>query len=343
MRLLTSTLCLLVLMFPSLSAAISTGTPDHAIIHYVRDTGDYGDHTTGDFNDFWGLHLWGDGIDAGEATGWTSPKPFLGEDEYGRFAWIKLIPGATEVNFVVHRGDVKDGTTADRTFNPSATPEIWIRQDDPVAYGSRVEAQGFVTIHYHRDDGDYGDPTSPDFNDYWGLHLWTGAALPTSWTDPLRPDSLDVFGARFRVDLVPGATALAYILHRGDIRDPGPDQALHIGVYGHEVWQLEAADPESPYILPIVQAQEVVENFLVEAIEALTDDGTLNQGRGNALLSRLNDAIKKIDQGKDAIAVSLLQAFSDQVNDLVDDGILTPADGQPLIDGANAIINALGG
>jgi hypothetical protein len=35
----------------------------YAIVHYLRDDGDYGDHTTGDYNDFWGLHLWGDAID----------------------------------------------------------------------------------------------------------------------------------------------------------------------------------------------------------------------------------------------------------------------------------------
>ena len=63
-----------------------SGDNPYAIIHYLRTDGDYGDHSTGDYNDFWGLHLWGDAIDPGEVTEWTSPKPFLGEDEYGRFA-----------------------------------------------------------------------------------------------------------------------------------------------------------------------------------------------------------------------------------------------------------------
>ena len=62
----------------------------YALIHYQRPAGDYGDHTTGNSNDFWGLHLWGNAIDPAEATDWTSPKPFLGEDEYGRFAWVRL-------------------------------------------------------------------------------------------------------------------------------------------------------------------------------------------------------------------------------------------------------------
>ena len=40
----------------------------------ARPAGDYGDHTTGNANDFWGLHLWGDAIAPDEATDWTSPE-----------------------------------------------------------------------------------------------------------------------------------------------------------------------------------------------------------------------------------------------------------------------------
>jgi pullulanase-type alpha-1,6-glucosidase len=338
------------------------GGEPYAVIHYLRTDGDYGDHTTGDYNDYWGLHLWGD-ID--ETIEWTNPKPFLGEDEYGRFAWVKLSPDASNVGFIVHRGDTKDGTDADRFFDPSATPEIWLRQDDATTYTSQADAQGYVTIRYHRDDGDYGDPTSPDYNDYWGLHLWgdaidpsegtdwtaskpptgvddygafwqvqivdsslpvnfiihrgdvkdpgtdesfipaetatvwkqsgdeeiyrsrgaaedfatihyhrtdgdygdntspdyndfwgmhvwTGALNPNpSWTEPERWEELDTFGPVFNVDLVDGASELAYILHRGDTKDPDGDQFLQFGVDGYEVWQLQDADPEDPYLLPI--------------------------------------------------------------------------------------------
>ena len=97
------------------------------VIHYFRADGDYGDHTTGNYNDYWGLHLWGD---ITETIDWTAPKPFLGDDEYGRFAWVNLAPDATNVGFIVHRGDTKDGTDADRFFNPSSTPEIWLKEDD---------------------------------------------------------------------------------------------------------------------------------------------------------------------------------------------------------------------
>ena len=337
------------------------GGPAYAVIHYNRPDGDYGDHTTGDFNDFWGLHLWGD---IEETIEWTAPKPFLGEDEYGRFAWVKLAPGASNVGFIVHQGDTKDGTTADRFFDPSVTPEIWLKAGDATTYTSQADAQGYVTIryhrpdgnygdptsgdfndfwglhlwgeaidpseatewtapkkptgfdeygafwnirivdsslpvnfivhrgdtkdpgpdqsmvpsddatiwlqsgdetiyaskgaatdlatiHYHRPDGDYGDPTSGDFNDFWGLHVWDGAVNPTQWPDPVRWSELDLFGPVFDVPLVDGAPQLAYIIHRGDTKDPGPDQFLDLARDGYEVWQLQGADPENPYILPV--------------------------------------------------------------------------------------------
>ncbi|MEJ2558697.1 MAG: alpha-amylase family glycosyl hydrolase, partial [Anaerolineae bacterium] len=334
----------------------------YAVIHYFREDGDYGDHTTGDFNDYWGLHLWGD---ITESIEWTAPKPFLGEDEYGRFAWVSLAPGASNVGFIVHRGDTKDGTNQDRFFNPGATPEIWLKGGDANTYTSQADAQGFVTIHYHRDDGDYGTP-SPDYNTFWGLHLWGDAIDPSEgtewtvpkpfdgiddygafwnvkivdasqpvnfiihrgdtkdpgpdqglvpvesatvwiqsndetiypqrgaaqgfaslhyhrpagdygdyssdnyndfwglhtwgdtndpgWTTPRKPARFDVFGPVFEVELLEPAQQIGYIFHRGDEKDPGPDQFLEFGTWGHEVWQLQGADPESPYILPILGA-----------------------------------------------------------------------------------------
>ena len=80
--------------------------------------------------------------------------------------------------------------------------------------------------------------------------MWTGAASETVWTDPLRPVGQDLFGIQFRVDLADGADQLAYILHRGDTKDPGPDQFLVFDDFGHEVWQLQGANPEDPYVAP---------------------------------------------------------------------------------------------
>lgn len=441
--------------------ALSNVGPPYAIIHYYRDDGDYGDHTSADYNDYWGLHLWGNGIDPIETTEWTAPKPFLGEDEYGRFAWVKLVPGATQVGFIVHRGDTKDGTASDRFFDPSITPEIWLKQDYGTKHASQADAQGFVTIeyhrpdgdygdpnsadftdfwglhlwgnaidiseitswtepkrpsgfddfgaffdiliqdvsqpvsftvhrgdttdpivssdrsfipvdtttiwsqsedsvvyeqrgaaedfaiiHYHRDDGDYGDPNSGDFNDFWGLHVWSGAANPNpSWTEPMKPVGEDVFGIAFKVDLVPDAPWLAYIIHRGDEKDPGPDQFLDLVVDGYEVWQLENANEENPYILPVSNTGSeppLVEDLIAELVEkiALLD---IRPGIINALISKLEYALKVLEDENttnDISAINVLHAFINNV-EAQRGKVISDADADDLIAAAQALIDSI--
>ena len=154
------------------------------------------------------------------------------------------------VNFIIHRGDAKD-PGPDQSLLPADTATIWQQSGDETIYPSRGASESYATIHYHRPDGDYGDYSSANFIDFWGLHVWTGAASPTEWPDPVRPAGFDTFGPTFNVPLVDGAVELAYIIHRGDAKDPGPDQFLDLGRYGYEVWQPQNADLANPYILPI--------------------------------------------------------------------------------------------
>ena len=185
-----------------------TGAALYAIIHYNRPDGNYAD---------WGLHLWGD---ITETIDWAAPKPFLGEDEYGRFAWVRLAANAQNVGFIVHSGNTKDGTDADRFFNPAVTPEIWLKANDATTYTSQAAAQGYATIHYHNPGGDYTG---------WGLHLWGDAIDPsegTGWATPKPPTGTDDYGLYWNVLLQNPAQPLNFIIHRGDEKDPGPDQSF---------------------------------------------------------------------------------------------------------------------
>ncbi|MGD9093300.1 MAG: pullulanase-associated domain-containing protein, partial [Anaerolineales bacterium] len=223
----------------------------YVTIRYHRPDGDYGTPSP-DFNTFWGLHLWGDAIDPSEGTSWTSPKPPTGIDDYGAFWEVLIADSSQPVNFIIHRGDNKD-PGPDESFIPAEIPTVWKQSGDLEIYPSRGAAENFATIHYHRPDGDYGDNTSSDFNDFWGMHVWTGALNPNpSWQEPVRWDQLDIFGPVFKIDLVDDAPLLAYIIHRGDNKDPGPDQFLVFDEWGYEVWQLSGAEPEKPYVLPIL-------------------------------------------------------------------------------------------
>ncbi|MDO0928004.1 pullulanase-type alpha-1,6-glucosidase [Streptomyces sp. TG1A-8] len=222
----------------SATASSTTGTPpaprvptagsrDYAIVHYHRTGGDYAD---------WGLYAWGDLAD-GEATDWPASHPFIGRDAYGAFAYVRLRPGASDVGFLVVDKDGDKDVPADRSIDVTRTGEVWIEQGDAGVRTQRpaypAQDTGRAVLHYHRADGDY---------DGWGLHVWTGAATPTDWSDPLEPVDTDAYGAVFEVPLAPGATHLGYILHKGDDKDLPTNRSLDLTADGHEVWLLNGRD-----------------------------------------------------------------------------------------------------
>jgi pullulanase-type alpha-1,6-glucosidase len=229
----------------SATAATVTGAPpvtppptaishDYAVVHYQRDDQDYAD---------WGLYTWGDIAD-GEATTYPAGHPFTGRDAYGAFAYVKLKPGASNVGFlVVNKDGVKD-TDGDRAIDLTATGEVWIKQGSAEVATTAPDGAyppqdtGKAILHYHRADGDYTG---------WGLHVWAGAATPTDWTTPLRPTTVDSYGAVYEVPLAAGATSLSYILHNGDAKDLPSDQSLDLTAAGHEVWLLGGTEK---YLLP---------------------------------------------------------------------------------------------
>ncbi|MEU6353341.1 pullulanase-type alpha-1,6-glucosidase [Streptomyces sp. NPDC047072] len=227
----------------SSTADSTTGTPpteeppsatsrDYAVVHYKRTDGDY---------DNWGLYAWGDLAD-GESTTWPASHPFVGRDAYGAFAYVKLKPGASSVGFLVIDKDGNKDVATDRTIDVTQTGEVWIEQGKETVQTERPEypAQDRTKaiLHYHRADGDY---------DGWGLHVWTGAANPTDWSNPLKPVKTDTYGAVFEVPLTDGATSLSYILHKGDEKDLPTDQYLDLTASGHEVWLVNG---QEDFLLP---------------------------------------------------------------------------------------------
>ncbi|MFG2607838.1 pullulanase-type alpha-1,6-glucosidase [Streptomyces sp. NPDC048514] len=227
----------------SATAASTTGTPpapevptatsrDYAVVHYKRTDGDYAD---------WCLYAWGDLAD-GEATTWPAGHPFTGRDAYGAFAYVKLRPGASNVGFLVVDKNGDKDVSADRSIDVTETGEVWLEQGkaDVLTRRPDLPAQDKTkaVLHYHRADGNY---------DGWGLHVWTGAAHPTDWSDPLKPVKTDAYGAVFEVPLTEGATSLGYIVHKGDDKDLPTDRALDLRADGNEVWLLNG---QEKYLLP---------------------------------------------------------------------------------------------
>ncbi|MDW4907134.1 pullulanase-type alpha-1,6-glucosidase [Streptomyces sp. ADMS] len=229
----------------SATATSVTGTPpapevptassrDHAIVHYKRADGDYTD---------WRLYAWGDIAD-GEGTTWPAGHGFVGRDAYGAFAYVELKPGASSVSYLVIDKDGNKDVSADRSIDVTRTGEIWVEQGREAVLTERPTADHpeqdttKAVLHYHRADGNY---------DGWGLHVWSGAANPTDWSQPLEPVRTDAYGAVYEVPLNEGATSLGYIIHKGDEKDLSTDQALDLRTDGHEVWLLNG---QEKYLLP---------------------------------------------------------------------------------------------
>ncbi|MHC8422543.1 pullulanase-type alpha-1,6-glucosidase [Streptomyces sp. NB004] len=217
---------------PPVEEPPTAASRDHAIVHYKRADGNYED---------WNLYAWGDLAD-GEATEWPAGHPFTGRDAYGAFAYVKLKPGASDVNFLVVDKEGNKDVAADRTIDVTRTGEVWIEQGEEQVVTERPEypAQDKTkaVLNYHRADGNY---------DGWGLHVWSGATNPTDWAKPLQPVRTDPYGAVFEVPLTEGATSLSYIIHKGDEKDLPTDQALDLTADGHEVWLLSG---QEEYLLP---------------------------------------------------------------------------------------------
>jgi len=67
----------------------------------------------------------------------------------------------------------------------------------------------------------------------------------------------------------------------------------------------------------------------------------LNRGQKRALIAKLKNALRSLDQGKKRPAINQLKAFVNNVEALIRSGRLSPDDGQQLINDANAIIEII--
>jgi pullulanase len=227
--------------------------PYWLVVHYRRDDAAYAD---------WGLHAWGD-IDPAAATPFGSGHPFAGEDDYGRFAWIRLADDAHDVGFLVVGADGDKDVVDDRHVDPRVTPEVWLRHGDPVVHPNRISADvgespepdtDVAVLHYRRPDGDHAG---------WGLHVWEGAAARTSWSTPITPTGFDAFGAVFRVPLKPDAVGLRFVLHRGAVKDLPDDQRLDLTT-SREVWLVAGeAAPVLPGLRSLGPELDAARSFAV--------------------------------------------------------------------------------
>jgi len=92
------------------------------------------------------------------------------------------------------------------------------------------------------------------------------------------------------------------------------------------------------FTVTVLTPAQVVQNLMttVNALPGLS--GTQRQG----LLSKLQAALDAINEGKTNVACNKLSDFANQVQTYISGGILTAAQGQPLINSANKVRNTIG-
>jgi VCBS repeat-containing protein len=82
---------------------------------------------------------------------------------------------------------------------------------------------------------------------------------------------------------------------------------------------------------------------LADMVTDLVEAGALNPGQGKSLIAgKLDQAIAKMKAGQTKIACNLYQAFINEVNSLIEEGVLLVSEGQPLIEKAENIMEELG-
>lgn len=108
------------------------------------------------------------------------------------------------------------------------------------------------------------------------------------------------------------------------------------GTTGGNLFMLDSPSPVT-FQASINFGSETLIEEVVNAVQAFADGGNLNEGQANALINKLDSTVKKLEQDNIAAACSKLQAFIDQVNQLIAGGELSAADGQVLIEAASAV------
>ena len=276
-----------------------------------------------------------------------------------------LVP-MTQVNATTwtHTMDILDGTQLQYKY----TRGNW---DMVESWGSIVSVNNrSVTISYGSDGTQLVDNTATDWgtgpDDEKAVQYWRDPIV-VSYTPVADVLSVPLDGPVIVYWSIPMEPDTAFVVE-------GPGGSVAGGFIYDDVSQSVTfipttdLDPGTTYIVTIsgavsvgipggdagVQQVPVIFNFttitinaqinnLIGEVEAIRDTGTLNNGQANALITKLEGVLDKLDRGNTTPAINTLNAFINQVNSFIDEGILPPEVGQTLIDAANDLIGQIMG
>ncbi len=113
--------------------------------------------------------------------------------------------------------------------------------DPPIPSGS-------IRIHYFRPDGNYLG---------WTVYAFGDTTEPNNFgAGPVAVTGTDTFGAYFDVGVTAGAANVGIIVHRGNTKDPGPNEYADPATQGNEYWQLSGSNVLQTAQPPTIQASD---------------------------------------------------------------------------------------
>ncbi len=123
------------LSIAALAPALAAPPQGMVAINYNRCDGNYNN---------WGLHIFqrGPGGPAVPGVSWENPVNPTGKNDSGMYWNLNLadFPGG-KVNYILHRGDIKEQGGKDMQFDGNTTKEIWVNSGDRKIYTSLDEAK----------------------------------------------------------------------------------------------------------------------------------------------------------------------------------------------------------
>lgn len=92
----------------------------------------------------WGVHLWKSPNMPLPDIEWPNPMMPTGKNDFGVFWHVKLDEFTTgskaQVNYIIHKGDIKEQGAKDMAFDGNAHKAIWVVTGDRAIYFSKEEA-----------------------------------------------------------------------------------------------------------------------------------------------------------------------------------------------------------
>jgi len=199
----------------------------------------------------------------------------------------------------------------DVTFDPSQ-----VAVDGPISYGSLFtngrtpDADVFATPGELDEIGAFADFST----------FFTGTPSPALLFDvPFQANAAgDVNFALDPADILPQHASLLF----------GLDSAIPVDKIDFVNVTIHVSAPST---------QDQI-NLLTEQVNALVSSGVLNEGNGNALISKLDNALSSFNNSNNTAGVNQIEDFIHKVDAFLNSGKLTDAQAQSLIDAADDII-----